>query len=291
MEVRLLTYFLAVANEGTVTRAAESLHITQPTLSRQLAQLERELGVQLFERGSRHVALTEEGRLLRARAREIIELVEKTENEVARRSQELEGVVVVGTGETVTFNKVADLFEGFRRVHPGVTFDLYTATADLIKERMDAGLVDVGLLLEPVGKERYGYVRCGVEERWVVAMRPDDPLAALDSVGADDLVGLPLVLPRRADVRSELASWFGDSYDRMSVAFTNNLSANSLVLAQRGLGYPLVIEGLLPLWDASLIVYRPLRPALRTTSVLAWKRDGNPSRAAAAFIAYAQEHL
>lgn len=165
MEVRVLRYFLTVVREESITKAAEALHITQPTLSRQLAQLEGELGVTLFSRGTRKISLTSEGVLLKRRAEEILELVDKTEQEMARQEELVEGVVAVGCGDLLAVQTLGELIRSFIQKYPRVNFDLYTATADHIKERMDRGVTDVGLLLEPVEMEKYEYLRLSQKEK------------------------------------------------------------------------------------------------------------------------------
>lgn len=170
MEIRVLRYFLAVVREESITKAADLLHITQPTLSRQIAQLEEEMGIKLFDRGTRKIVLTEEGLLLRRRAEEILELVDKTERELAKQDEKVAGTVSVGCGDLAAVQMLPELFEAFHRRYPAVTFDLYTATADHIKDRMDRGLTDVGLLLEPVHMEKYDYIRLYQQEQWVVIM-------------------------------------------------------------------------------------------------------------------------
>ena len=152
---------------------------------------------------------------------------------------------------------------------------------------MDRGLVDVGLLLEPIDIEKYDFIRLDMKERWIVLMPPDAPLAEKESVTAKDLSKLPLILPRRLRVQSELANWFGDYYENLNVLFTSNLSTNASVMVNYGLAYSLVIEGMTPFWDQSKITYRPLYPALTATSVLAWKRGQPFSLAATKFI----EHI
>ena len=204
MEVRVLRYFLTVVREESITKAAEALHITQPTLSRQLAQLEGELGVTLFSRGTRKISLTSEGVLLKRRAEEILELVDKTEQEMARQEELVEGVVAVGCGDLLAVQTLGELIRSFIQKYPRVNFDLYTATADHIKERMDRGVTDVGLLLEPVEMEKYEYLRLSQKERWGVAMRPDDPLAGKEKIRAKDLKDRPLILPAASACR---ASW------------------------------------------------------------------------------------
>ncbi len=287
MEIRVLRYFLTVAREESITRAAEVLHITQPTLSRQLSQLEEETGVRLFERGPRRIRLTSEGMLLRRRAEEILQLVDKTETELSEQQAQVEGTISIGSGESVSVQLLPGLFSSFREKYPRVSFDIFTATADLVKEQMDRGLLDIGLLLEPVDKEKYDFIRLNIREKWVVLMRPDDPLAAKEAVSAQDLLGLPLILPRRMAVRSELASWFGDYYELLNVIITSNLNTNGAIMVASGLAYSIVIEGAVSLWDQSKVTYRPLTPELTTTSVLAWKRGQPFSPAALKFI----EHM
>ncbi len=287
MELRVLRYFLTVVREESITKAADVLHITQPTLSRQLSQMEEEVGVKLFSRGSRRITLTNEGILLRRRAEEILQLVDKTEKELIEQEEQVEGKISVGCGEIAAVQVLPKLIKAFREKYPRVTFDIFTATADLVKEQMDKGLLDIGLLLEPVDMGKYDFIRLNVKERWVVLMRPDSPLAEKESVTAKDLSALPLILPRRVNVQSEIASWFGDYYDDLNVVFTSNLSTNSAVMVTGGLAYSMVIEGSVPFWDRTKITYRPLAPSLAATSVLAWKRGQPFSPAAAKFI----EHL
>ena len=284
MEIRVLRYFLTVVREQSITKAADVLHITQPTLSRQLAQMEEGIGVRLFERGSRKITLTNEGSLLRRRAEEILQLVDKTEKELIEQDEQIEGKITFGCGELGSVRLLPDLFKSFHEKYPLVTFDIYSATADHVKEQMDRGLVDIGLLLEPIDIEKYDFIRLDMKERWIVVMRPDCPLAQKEYVTAKDLSELPLIMPRRLKVQSELASWFGDYYDSLNVLFTSNLSTNAAVMVSRGLGYSIVIEGMMPFWNQSKITYRPLYPSLTATSVLAWKRGQPFSLAATKFI-------
>lgn len=284
MEIRVLRYFLTVVREESITKAAEVLHITQPTLSRQLAQMEEEIGVKLFDRGTRKIKLTNEGILLRRRAEEILQLVDKTEKELVEQEEQVEGKISIGCGEIAAVQLLSELIDSFRQKYPHVHFDLFTATADFVKELMDKGLLDIGLLLEPIDMEKYDFIRLNVREKWVVLMPPDDPLAKKEAVTAKDLSLLPLILPRRTNVQSELASWFGNYYEKLNVVFTSNLSTNSAIMVNSGLAYSLVIEGSLPFWDQSKVTYRPLIPPLTTTSVLAWKRSQPFSLASTKFI-------
>ena len=164
MEIRVLRYFLTVVREESITKASEVLHITQPTLSRQLSQMEEEIGVKLFERGSCKINLTNEGILLRRRAEEILQLVNKTEKELAEQDEQMEGKISIGCGEIASVQLLPELFRTFWEKYPRVSFDIFTATADLVKEQMDKGLLDIGLLLEPIDMEKYDFIRLDMKE-------------------------------------------------------------------------------------------------------------------------------
>lgn len=288
MEIRVLRYFLTVVREESITKASKVLHITQPTLSRQLAQMEEEIGVKLFERGTRKIKLTNEGILLRRRAEEILQLVDKTEEELLEQEKQVEGKISIGCGEIASVQLLPELIDSFHKKYPRVTFDIFTATADLVKEQMDQGLLDIGLFLEPADMEKYNFIRLNIKENWVVLMRPDDILAKKEAVTAKDLSALPLILPRRMNVQSELASWFGNYYEKLNVVFTSNLNTNGAIMVSNGLAYSLAIEGAMLFWDKSKVTYRPLSPALTATSVLAWKRGQPFSLAVTKFIDHIQ---
>lgn len=287
MEVRVLRYFLAVVREEGINRAAEVLHITQPTLSRQLSQLEDEMGVKLFHRGAKKITLTSEGMLLRRRAEEILALVDRTAQELMEQDELVDGRIVIGGGELAAMQVLPEMIESFRKKYPLVTFDIFTGSADLVKEQMEKGLIDIGVLLEPVDMEKFDFIRLRGRERWVVLMRPDDPLAEKNAVSAKDLENAPLILPRRTNVQNELTNWLGDSFQDRQIVFTSNLATNAALIVQRGLGYALVVEGSVPFWDKNKIACRPLSPELKANSVLAWKKQQPFSPAATRFI----EHM
>ena len=291
MEIRVLRYFLAVVREESITKAAELLHITQPTLSRQIAQMEDEMGVKLFDRGTRKILLTNEGMLLRRRAEEILELIDKTERELVEQQEMVEGTVSLGCGDLAAVQAMPDLIRGFHERYPAVRFDLYTATADHVKERTDRGVTDIGLLLEPINKEKYDYINLNCQEQWVVVMPPNSPLAELDAVSPKDLRGLPLILPHRLNVQSELARWFGDEFEKLNILFTSNLPSNSSIMVHHGLAYSIIVKGSISFWNPEKITYRPLSPELSAPSVLAWRRKQPFGLAAEKFIDYVKENL
>lgn len=288
MEIRVLRYFLTVAREESINRAAEVLHITQPTLSRQLSQLEEEVGVKLFYRGARKISLTNEGILLRRRAEEILSLVDRTEKELAEQDALVEGRIVIGSGELAAVQELPEIIRSFHEKYPRVSYDIFTATADIVKEQMEKGLVDIGILLEPIDMTKFDFIRLKNRERWIVLMRPDDPLAEKEAVSAGDLEGKTVILPRRQNVQSELSNWFGDSFGKIKVLFTSNLSTNGAIMVQGGLGYSLSIEGAVPFLDKRKVTYRPLSPELQANSAIAWKKQQPLSLATTKFIEHAK---
>lgn len=291
MEVRVLRYFLTVVREESITKAAEMLHITQPTLSRQLAQFEEEVGVRLFHRGTRRIVLTNEGLLLRRRAEEIVDLIDKTERELLEQDELVDGTVTIGAGELASVQTLAELIKSAGIRYPLMRYELLTASADLTKERMDRGLTDIGLLLEPIDIEKYEFVRLKVKERWAVIMRADDPLASQEYVRREDLLDAPLIFPMRGNVQSELFNWFGPSFDRRNIVVTSSMSTNASIMVEKGIGRSITIEGGRPYLDRSRLVCLPLFPELRATSVLAWKRGQPFSLAAAKFIEHIKKTL
>lgn len=281
MELRVLRYFLVVAREENITRAAQLLHITQPTLSRQLIQLEEELGVTLFKRSKYRIVLTDDGMLLRRRAQEIVDLAEKTQMEFERHEESLSGEISIGCGETNSMSFLSERIATFRRAHPLVSFNIYSATADDIKDRLEKGLLDLGLLAEPVEIGRYDFIRMPKEDLWGVLVRRDSPLAQLESVTPTDLVGIPLIMSRRQQVRDELAAWFGEYYQQIEIAGTFNLILNAANMVLHGVGAALGFY----IADISADLRSiPLSPELCTGTVLVWKKEQAYSRAAELFL-------
>ena len=282
MEYRVLKYFLTVAREENITRAAEVLHLSQPALSRQLMQLEDELGAKLFERGKRSITLTDAGMLLRRRAQEIVDLTEKTEREF-QSAGTLGGVISIGSGEAETMRFLAGAMESFSRQYPEVKFDLYSNNADFIKERLDRGLLDIGVLLEPGDLSKYEYIRLKDRERWGALVPRKCPLAEKDSVRAEDLIGHRVFMPKRAQAQGVVA-WFGDLYEKLDVFVSYNLLYNAAMLVDCGIGAALTIEGAAALYKNPNTVFRLFSPQLSVSSVLVWKKYQPMTPAAAAFI-------
>lgn len=291
MDTRILEYFLTVVREEKITKAADILHITQPTLSRQLSKLEEDLGVQLFVRGKKGITLTNEGILFRRRAGEIVELAEKAEQELLESDRLIDGEISIGCGEMASVQLIPKLYMSFKEKYPNVHLSLYTGNADQIKQRIDSGLTDIGLLLEPVEVEKYKFIRLNIVENWIVVMPTNDILAEKQSVSANDLIGLPLILPHRQSVRNEIESWFGEYWDKLNIVAVSNLLTNASVLVENGVGYALVIEGSLPYLDKSIVTYRTLTPEIKSTSVLTWKKHQPFSLAVSKFLEHIQCNL
>ena len=289
MELRVLQYFLAVAREENITRAAALLHITQPTLSRQMMQMEKELGVKLFRRGKHNILLTEDGMLLRRRAQEIVDLAEKTEKELTHGEEIVSGEISIGCGETQNMKPLCEMIASFRQKYPDMSFNIYTAIADDVKERMETGVLDMGLLLEPVEISRYHYVRMPLKEKWQVLMRKDSALAGKQKVTPNDLTDMPLIVAKRQSVRNELENWFEHGKEKLHIVSTCNLSHNNLsVMVECGIGMAIVMEFSC---NQETLCLRPLEPEIESGCVLVWKKNATLSPAMVRFIAHIKEWL
>lgn len=286
MELRVLRYFLAVVREENILRAAEALHITQPSLSRQLAQLEEELGAKLFERGNRKITLTEAGILLRRRAEELVALADKTEMEFAELNggDDISGIISIGGGELSAVSLLAKTIRSFSGKHPNISFNFYSGNADNIKDQIDKGLLDFGLLLEPVEIDKYEYLRMPVKEHWVAVIHKDSPLTQKPHIAPHDLRGLPLILPSRSKVKSELANWLGSAFNEKNVFSTNNLINNAALMVEQGLGVALGVEGSVTMYGNDRVCVKRLYPDLISTSVIAWKKHQPMGTATAKFL-------
>ena len=288
MEIRVLKYFLMVAREENITKAANLLHLTQPTLSRQLMQLEEELGVTLFRRSRHRIILTEDGMLLRRRAEEIVSLAEKTKDDFRHTQDHLSGTIAVGSGELQSSRFLTQLIAAFQRDNPLVSFRIYSGNSDNIKERIERGLLDIGLLQEPVDIAKYNFIRTPIHEHWGVLVSTDSELATRDSISPADLASVPLILPDRENVQNELLNWFGPYAEKLHITATGNLLYNLAFLARYSQSCVVTLN-LACHYDGLLFV--PLSPKLESGTVLVWKKTQTFSSAASAFIAYSKEYI
>lgn len=287
MELRTLRYFLAVAREENMTEAANVLHVTQPTLSRQIADLERELGVELFERTNRSCMLTSDGMRLRQRAEEIISLVEQTEGELADRELGIAGNIRIGAGETRAMQVVLGAFADVRRDYPGVTCELYTGNADAVEERLERGLLDFALVIEPVNLEKYEWIRMPNANRVGLAVSADGPWGALEVATPADVSKMPLLISSRTSNKAvDLVSWSGGafSFDELDVVGSFDLIGNASHLVRSGVACAMGIDHLLQVDDASDLRFVPLEPSLEIASFVIWKKYRLRSRACEEFL-------
>ena len=273
-----------VVREENITRAADALHITQPTLSRQLLQLEEELGVKLFIRGKSKITLTDEGMLLRRRAEEIVDLADKTEKEFGEHNNIIGGEIFIGAAETNAMHVLADSIKKFSKEYPQVKYNLYSGNADDIKERIDKGLIDMGLLTEPVNIEKYDFIRLPQKEIWGVLMRKDSPLAKNEYIRPDDLIAMPIINTKRSIVQNEIENWFGDHYEKLNIIATYNLIYNAAIMVEEGLGYAICFEKLVNINDETNLCFKHFYPKLETGTVIVWKKHQVFSTATAKFI-------
>ena len=269
MELRTLRYFMLVAREENITKAAELLHVTQPTLSRQLMQLEKELGTKLFHRGQHSISLTEDGMLLKRRAQELVDLADKTEQGFIKSEGPLTGELSIGCGETLNMHILAQWIASFRAENPLVQYDIYSATADEIKDRIEQGILDMGLLVGPADVAKYEFIRMPKKERWGILVAKDSFLTQYSHVSPADLTRTPLLIAKRNLGRDELRGWFGSYFDSLEIVGTYNLFYNAAVMAENGVGAVLCMEN-----DRTNenLCFIPLFPALETGAVFVWKR-------------------
>ncbi len=288
MDIRVLRYFLAVAREESFSRAAQSLYLSQPTLSRQIREMEAELGATLFIRTNRSVVLTREGMRLRKRAQEIVDLMDKTASEFAEPDTEITGDIYIGTGETHVMRRIAQVAVALRQEHPGIRFHLFSGNAESVTERLDRGLLDFGVLIEPADVSKYEFLRLPGKDIWGVLMREDHPLAAKETISAEDLIGVPLLASRQAQLASVWPQWMGRSADELNVVATYNLIFNAALMVEQGMGCALTLDHLVGGMDVSGLCFRPLTPRIESGLDLVWKKYQIFSPAAEAFLAAMQ---
>ncbi|ALS75765.1 LysR family transcriptional regulator [Planococcus rifietoensis] len=291
MELRVLRYFIAVAKEQNISAAAKQLHLSQPTLSRQLKELEAELGTTLFERGNRKITLTEEGLFLFNKAKEIVELTEKTEANLKGTKQEIGGEVYIGGGETEAMRFIATACKELLENHSGIRFHLYSGNADDITDKLENGLLDFGIVIEPMDKQRYDYIKLPATDRWGVLMRKDSPLAQRPFIQPEDLIDKPLLISRQTAVSNEMSGWFGKNIEDLRVVGTYNLIYNAALMVEENIGYALCLDKLVNTGEDSKLCFIPLRPRLEANLNIIWKKHQVFSSAANLFLQQLRIHL
>ncbi len=290
MELRVLRYFLAVAREGSVTHAAQRLHISQPTLSKQLKDLEGQLGKKLFVRSSFSVRLTEEGMLLRKRAEEILDMVDKTEEEFKALGEVSGGDIHIGAAESDGIKHLARRIEAVQARYPRIRVHLYSGDRSDLAQRLEQGLLDFAVLVESNDLSKYNYLPLPGEDTWGVILRRDHPLAEKEAFVPEDLLDVPLICPRQG-LQKELSGWFQEKVDRLNIMATCNLAYNGGILAREGLGCLLSFDKLVDTGPDSSLCFRPLNPPLRSRLFFVWKKYAMFSPAAEVLLDEMKSHM
>lgn len=264
------------------------MNLTQPTLSRQIRDLEEELGQKLFTRGSHNMTLTTEGMILRKRAEEIISMVDKTEAEFNAMENVVSGDIYIGGGETEAIRLIARIAHEVRTNYPGIHYHLYSGNSEDVTERLDKGLLDFGILIQPADISKYDYINIPAKDTWGVVMRRDCPLAAKKAIRKEDLLDVPLICSRQAisgeRQGNEFTGWFGEDFDKLDIVTTFNLIYNAAIMVEAGIGYALTIDRIVNTAESSNLCFRPLEPRLDSGLNIIWKKYQVFSSAAELFL-------
>lgn len=284
MELRVLQYFLAVTREQSISGAAESLYLSQPTLSRQLKELEEELGKQLFIRGSRRVTLTEEGMILRKRAEEIMELVKKAEDEITQSDEIIAGDITVGTGETDGLRFLTRAAHKLQADYPLIRLNIISGDKSTVMEDLDKGLIDFGIIFGEVDTSKYEYIQIPHKDIWGVMMRRDSPLAEKQEITADDLIDKPLIISRQAFQNADFREFFPCALEKLNIAATYNLLFNGSIMVDEGIGYAICFDNIINVSGESNLCFRPLSPRMEAGMSIVWKKYQVLSKAIEKFL-------
>lgn len=284
MEFRVLQYFLAITREQSISGAAEALHLSQPTLSRQIKDLEDELGKQLLIRGNRRVTLTEEGMILRKRAEEITELVKKAESEISLSNNTIAGDITVGAGETDGVRFLASAAREIQKAHPLIRFHIVSGDKDSVLENLDRGLIDFGLIFGEIDKSKYEYIEVPYKDTWGVLMRRDSPLAEKSAITAADLIDKPLIISRQAFQYEEFREFFSGGHEKLNITATYNLLFNGSLMVEDGLGYAICFDKIINVSGNSNLYFRPLEPKIEVGMCIVWKKYQLLIKAAKCFL-------
>lgn len=291
MEIRELKYFLTIAREQSISKAAEFLYMTQPSLSRQMQNLEKEIGKQLFVRGNKKITLTETGILLRKRAEEMLSLYEKTQAELAAPPESISGDIYIGGGESYAVETVAKAAKELYTENPDITFHFFSGDACDVNEKLSKGIIDFGILVEPADLSKYDFIRLPQKDTWGVLMRKDSPLAKKEFITPEDLHDVPIIRSKQTMERNELFDWFQKDARSMKVVATYNLMYNASILAKEGLGYVFGLNRLINTTGDSELCFRPLKPKIETSLAVVWKKYQVFSKAAERFLEKLQKFV
>lgn len=291
MDIRVLRYFLAVAQEESMTKAAEILHTTQPNLSRQLQELELEVGQKLFIKGNKKTTLTEEGMFLRKRASEIVELTERTQVELISYNKELTGTVHIGAIETYAIHMLAECMINMRKSHSSIQFDMFSGSNIELIEMLNKGLIDFALLVAPIDLNKFDYIKLPFTDVFGVIMKKESPLAKLDTITPKDIKDKPLLVSKQQLDGNVLSSWFGKYFKDLNIVSTFNLIRTPAMMVDAGLGYAFTFDKLINTSKDSSLCFRPLEPKMATELYLVWKKHQMFTKPADIFLNYIKNVL
>lgn len=291
MEIRLLKYFLTVIKEGSISKAADALHITQPTLSRQLKQLEDELNTTLFKRGSRNISLTKDGFLLQMRAKEIVTLVDKTEKDFLSNNDLICGDIYIGCGETDTMRIIARATKKLIKDYPNIKVHLFSGNADDITEKLDKGILDFCVFIEPSAIKKYDFIKLPLKDTWGLLVPKDSLLSSKKHITKDDLIDIPLITSRQSLVHNEFSGWLGFDYDDLNIVSTYNLIFNASLMVEEGVGFALCLDKLINTSLNSNLCFKPLYPKLESSLSFVWNKNHAFSNQAEKFLEKLREEL
>jgi DNA-binding transcriptional LysR family regulator len=284
MELRVLRYFVEAAREESMTRAAAKLHVTQPTLSKQIKELEEELGQKLFVRGNYRIHLTPEGEILYKRAPDILDMVDRTESEFASMNDFNGGSLYLGCAESDGISLLAKAAKKLRAENKNLHFHLYSGNAETVCERLDKGLLDFAVVVQNIDLSKYAYLDLPVMDTWGLLMRKDSPMVSMAEIPMEELANLPLIVTRQG-ATNEMPGWLQKNYDRLNIVATYDLIFNASILVQEGLGYALGFDKLVNTGAESILCFRPITPAVTSPMRLIWRKEQHFSKAAELFLA------
>lgn len=291
MDTRVLNYFLVIAQEESITKAAEILNTTQPNLSRQIRELEVSLGKILLVRGKKKTTLTEEGMFLRKRAQEIIELIKKTEDDLSGFGEDISGWVQIGAAETHAMKLIANHMLNIRTEYPKIQFNIFSGSTVEVCERLNKGLIDFAILVAPIDLSNFDYLKLPIKDSFGILMRKDSPLATLSSISSKDIIDKPLIVAHQQLEGNVLSGWFKTDVKNLNVVSTFNLITTPAMMVEAGLGYAFTFDKLVNTQGDSELCFKPLSPKIETELYFVWKKNQLFSPSAKLFLAYLQEHL
>ena len=271
MEIRVLRYFMEIAREENMTKAAERLHISQPALSKEIKKLEEELGHPLFIRTNKNMRLNDEGMLLRKRAGDILEMVDKTVEEFSQLNSITGGEIRIGCAESIQIKYLASVIKSFKKKYPNFIFHIFSGDTEPVAERLDRGLLDIAVIVEPPNLSKYNYLHVPESDKWGVIMRRDSPLAEKSELTFDDICGLPLFTSEQS-IKVDFSRWCEENIERLNIIGTFNLAFNGSIFVKEGLGYLLTFEHLIDTSEKSGLCFRPIIPILETKMYIIWKK-------------------